>query len=320
MSKLSAFVGLALAVSACHAEPRAETVVEYFEDVKAEQKDEVSFEVEGDDVIIRVPSFEGFELREVGPNGEKRDFKMVEDGFGGGADKRELEACYKSKCKKVKHQKGKHYKLKTHHKKSKKEYYYPVPISVPTVEVLTPVAVPTRTFISAVPTRTVIPANHAVAEPVAVVSTPVKQVANIPSIAQTVVAAPRFASYPATRYSVPSTAAAPVTTAFRASMSAPAAITRSKTSVVAAPVAPVIAQPVVAEPVLLTQRAQKKGKGKGKASSAAPIPSAAAVQMELVPAVTVARMRGTFDNTNLLQRLMAYPQVEVSAAPSKKGL
>ncbi|KAL8440583.1 hypothetical protein Efla_006861 [Eimeria flavescens] len=180
MTRICALLGIAVcAVAASSAEPLEEAAVGHMAQVNSEEEEGVTVEVEGDEVTISVPTFEGFEVKEIGEDGTETEVEEL--GMGAeeeGAEKRELHLCYKKKCKKMKYKKGKHYKLKKHYKKGKKCATY------------------TRPAVAAVPMKAAAPVPMKAAAPV-----PTKAAAPVPvAIAPT---KSSYMSYPV-RSSVPS--------------------------------------------------------------------------------------------------------------------
>ncbi|KAL8454982.1 hypothetical protein Emag_001185 [Eimeria magna] len=149
-------------------------------DVGNEEEEGVTVEMEGDDVVIGVPTFEGFEVKEVGEDGTETAVEELGGDFADeeeGAEKRELHLCYKNKCKKMKYKKGKNYKLKKHYKKGKKygSYYGPAVAAVPMKSA--------QPVVAAVPTKAAVPV---------VASVPTKGYSTTPSVVS--YSAPTFRS------------------------------------------------------------------------------------------------------------------------------
>ncbi|KAL8430408.1 hypothetical protein ACSSS7_005933 [Eimeria intestinalis] len=297
MTRICALVGFACAVAASYtasAEPLPEEApVAHLADVSNEEEEGVTVEMEGDDVVIGVPTFEGFEVKEVGPDGTEREVEELggdfADGEEEGAEKRELHLCYKKKCKKMKYKKGKHYKLKKHYKKGKKYGSY------------------SRPAVAAVPMKEAQPA---------VVAVPMK-VAAQPMIvaAPTKAAAPMVASVPTKGYSSSTPAVVSYSApTFRSSVPSKGYATRAALPQVAS------YQSVPIKATYMPQLASFLPASSNGGSIAGSNPSTNYLMQRAnsVASAASAPSYKVVDNTNLLQRLIVQP-ASFSASQGQKG-
>ncbi|KAL8272409.1 hypothetical protein Esti_003699 [Eimeria stiedai] len=201
MTRICALVGFACAVAASYtaAEPLPEeAAVAHLASVSNEEEEGVTVEMEGNDVVISVPTFEGFEVKEVGEDGAERSAEDLlagdSDDENEGAEKRELHLCYKQKCKKMKYKKGKHYKLKKHYKKGKKcnSYYRPATTAVP-MKAAEPAVASVPTKAAAAPVVAFVPSKSYSSTPVSY-SAP-SYVSSAPSKGYASASLPQVASY-----------------------------------------------------------------------------------------------------------------------------